>query len=93
MVYLIDLTDGSLIEIASTYNSQIKFGDDVITRIVYATEQNELAAIQNTVISDINMMISLLTQKHKINMDTVDSIVIAGNPTMTHLFFGLNRLP
>lgn len=90
VVYLIDLTDGSLIDIASTYNSQIKFGDDVITRIVYATEQNELAAIQDTVISDINMMISLIAQKHKINMDTVDSIVIAGNPTMTHLFFGLN---
>ncbi|MBI5676822.1 MAG: DUF4445 domain-containing protein [Nitrospirae bacterium] len=90
VVYLIDLTNGSLIDIASTYNSQIKFGDDVITRIVYATEQNELAAMQNTVISDINMMISLITQKHKINMDTVDSIVIAGNPTMTHLFFGLN---
>jgi uncharacterized 2Fe-2S/4Fe-4S cluster protein (DUF4445 family) len=90
VVYLIDLTDGRLLDIASTYNSQIKFGDDVITRIVYATEQNELAAMQNTVISDINMMITLITQKHKINMDTVDSIVIAGNPTMTHLFFGLN---
>ena len=90
VVYLIDLTDGSLLDIASTYNSQIKFGDDVITRIVYATEHGELAALQNTVISDINMMITLITQKHKINMDTVDSIVIAGNPTMTHLFFGLN---
>lgn len=90
VVYIIDLTDGSLLDIASTYNSQIKFGDDVITRIVYATEQNELAALQNTVVSDINMMISLITQKHKINMDSVDSFVIAGNPTMTHLFFGLN---
>ncbi len=90
VVYIIDLTDGGLLDIASTYNSQIKFGDDVITRIVYATEHNELSAIQNTVISDVNMMISLITQSHKISMDTIDSIVIAGNPTMTHLFFGLN---
>src|SRR4030067_3469575 len=40
--YLIALIDGSLVDIASTYNSQIRFGDDVITRIVYATEHNGL---------------------------------------------------
>jgi uncharacterized 2Fe-2S/4Fe-4S cluster protein (DUF4445 family) len=90
VLYLIDLTDGSLIDIASTYNSQIKFGDDVITRIVHATENNELGVMQQTVISDINMMLSLITQAHKINPEAVDSIVTAGNPTMTHLFFGLN---
>lgn len=90
VLYLIDLSDGSLIDIASTYNSQIRFGDDVITRIIHATEHNKLKSLQRAVISDINLMLSLLRQTHHISIDSIDSIVIAGNPTMTHLFFGLN---
>ncbi len=90
VLYLIDLTDGTLIDTASTYNSQIKFGDDVITRIVHATEHNALNSLNKSVISDINLLFSLLRKTHKVHIDSVDHIVIAGNPTMTHLFLGLN---
>jgi uncharacterized 2Fe-2S/4Fe-4S cluster protein (DUF4445 family) len=89
VLYLIDLTDGNLVDIASTYNSQIRFGDDVITRIVYATEHNELRSLNKTVITDINLMISLLRKTHHVNIDSIDILVIAGNTTMIHLFLGL----
>ncbi|MEK7823147.1 MAG: ASKHA domain-containing protein, partial [Nitrospirota bacterium] len=88
--YLIDLTDGSLIDIASTYNSQIRFGDDVITRIVYATEHNGLRNLNKTVITDINIFLSLFKKTHHIDSDSIDQFVIAGNTTMTHLFLGLD---
>src|SRR4030065_1801747 len=88
--YLIDLIDGNLIDIASTYNSQIRFGDDVITRIVYATEHNGLRNLNKTVISDINIFLSLLRKAHHIDSDSIDQFVIAGNTTMTHLFLGLD---
>lgn len=90
VVYLIDLTDGNLIDVASTYNSQIRFGDDVITRIVYATEHNALRSLNKTVITDINILFSLLRKTHHINIDSIDCFVIAGNTTMTHLFLGLD---
>ncbi len=90
VVYLIDMTDGSLVDIASTYNSQIRFGDDVITRIVHATEYNKLAELNKAVIDDINLMLSLILQNHQTGIDLIDNIVVAGNPTMTQLFFGLN---
>ena len=88
--YLIDLTTGNLVDIASTYNSQIRFGDDVITRIVYATEHNGLRNLNKTVITDINIFLSLFKKTHHIDSDSIDQFVIAGNTTMTHLFLGLD---
>lgn len=90
VVYLIDLNDGKLVDIASTYNSQMRFGDDVITRIVYIKEHNALRTLNRTVITDINILLSLLIKNHSINTDSIDSLVIAGNPTMTHIFLGLD---
>jgi len=90
VLYLINLIDGSLVDAASIYNSQIRFGDDVITRIVYATEHNELKGLKQAVIGDINIMLSMLLRRHGIGMDSVDQIVVAGNTTMTHLFLGLD---
>jgi uncharacterized 2Fe-2S/4Fe-4S cluster protein (DUF4445 family) len=90
VVYLIDLSDGHLVDIASIYNSQIRFGDDVITRIVHATEHNELKNLNRAVITDINDLISVLISNHKINIESVDCLVIAGNTTMTHFFLELD---
>lgn len=90
VLYLIDLTNGELVDVASVYNSQIKFGDDVITRIVHATEHNALGSLNKAVINDINTLLALLRKNHKINIDSIDQIVVAGNTTMTHLFLGLD---
>lgn len=90
VLYLIDLTNGDLIDTASTYNSQIRFGDDVITRIVNATEHNELRSIHKAVISDINELLSVLIRNHSVDVDSIDCFVVSGNTTMTHFFLGLD---
>jgi uncharacterized 2Fe-2S/4Fe-4S cluster protein (DUF4445 family) len=46
VVYLVDLKDGSLVDVGSTYNSQMRHGDDVITRIVHATEGGGLGELR-----------------------------------------------
>lgn len=90
VAYLIDLSNGDLADVASTYNSQIRYGDDVITRIVYAVEQNGLKHLHKTVIEDINIFLSLFRKTHHIDIDSIDNLVIAGNTTMMHLFLGLD---
>ena len=90
VVYLVDLTDGTLVDVASTYNSQIRFGDDVITRIVHATEHNEMENLHRAVISDINQLISILITNHEISAESIDCLVAAGNTTMTHFFLNLD---
>ncbi len=90
VLYLIDLNDGSLIDVASIYNSQIQFGDDVITRIVNATEHNQLRNIHHAIISDINNLLLLLLETHDLTKDSIDCFVAAGNTTMTQLFLNLD---
>ncbi|MBI5407845.1 MAG: DUF4445 domain-containing protein [Nitrospirae bacterium] len=90
VMFLIDLANGNLVDVASTYNSQIRYGDDVITRIVHATEHNKLKELNNAVLSDINTLLSTIRKKHRIDINSIDCFVVAGNTTMTHLFLGLD---
>ncbi|RJQ42933.1 MAG: DUF4445 domain-containing protein [Nitrospiraceae bacterium] len=90
VVFLVDLVTGKLIDVASTYNSQIRYGDDVITRIVHATEHNKLKELNDAVISDINTLLSVIIKNHHIDIESIDCLVFAGNTTMTHLFLGLD---
>lgn len=90
VVYFVDVEDGSIVDVGSTYNSQMRFGDDVITRIVYAAESNGLYELQEMVVSDVNDLIANISETHAIDEDEIESVVVAGNTTMSHLFWGLN---
>lgn len=90
VVYLVDMKDGHIIDRGSTYNAQVRCGDDVITRIVYATEMGGLQELQRLVIENVNTLISDMARKHGVAIDLIDNIVIAGNTTMTHLFYGID---
>jgi uncharacterized 2Fe-2S/4Fe-4S cluster protein (DUF4445 family) len=90
VVYLVEMKNGHVIGTASTYNSQVKCGDDIITRIVYATERNGLKELQDLVLGNINTMLAELAEKNGIPPGMIDYIVIAGNTTMTHLFYGID---
>lgn len=90
VVYLVDMTNGRVIGTASAYNSQGKCGDDVITRIVYATERNGLKELQELVIGNVNSMLADLSERNHIQPGMIDYIVVAGNTTMEHLFYGLD---
>jgi uncharacterized 2Fe-2S/4Fe-4S cluster protein (DUF4445 family) len=90
VVYLVDLSNGQIIGTASTYNSQVKCGDDVITRIVYATERNGLKELQDLAVGNINTMLADLAEKNSIPPGMIDYMVVAGNTTMMHLFYGID---
>ena len=90
VVYLIDLADGKLVDVGSTYNSQIRYGDDVITRIVHATEGGGLEELRGTVTADINNIAEAMIERHGINKEYIECAVISGNTTMSHIFWGLD---
>ncbi len=90
VVYLVDMTTGRVIGSASTYNGQGKCGDDVITRIVYATEKNGLQELQDLAVGNISALLTDLAEKHGVPSGMIDYLVVAGNTTMNHLFYGIN---
>lgn len=90
VIYLVDLVDGRLLDVGSTYNSQIRYGDDVITRIIYATERGGLDELREAIVSDINDLISPILERQGINRNDIESVIIAGNTTMSHIFWALD---
>jgi uncharacterized 2Fe-2S/4Fe-4S cluster protein (DUF4445 family) len=93
VVYLVDLADGRLIDVGSTYNSQIRYGDDVITRIVHATEGGGLNELRDVVVADINDLLRPLVERHSLDRNDIEAVVISGNTTMSQLFWGLDPAP
>ncbi len=86
---LINMDTGKIIDVASCYNSQINYGDDVITRIIYALEnQKGIEILRKSIIDDINALINTLLLRNKIGQ--ILYVIISGNTTMCHLFWGLN---
>ncbi len=90
VVYLVDMTNGHVVGTASTYNSQVKAGDDVISRIVYATEMNGLRELQAMAVDNISALLGDLAEKNHVKPGMIDYIVVAGNTTMEHLFYGID---
>lgn len=90
VVYLVNLLTGEIVDIGSTYNSQMRHGDDVITRIVHATEGGGLLELRDAVVADINTIVDSLKERHGIEICEIDAATISGNTTMSHIFWGLN---
>lgn len=90
VLYLINCYDGSLFDVGMTYNSQMRYGDDVITRIVHAAEGGGILELQDAIVDDINDMLLPILDRNNINRDDVVSAVISGNTTMSQLFWGLD---
>ncbi len=86
---LVDHQTGKLVARRADYNSQISYGEDVISRIVHAEKPKGLQLMHELVTNTINGLISKLLLKNDIRRDEITSITLAGNTTMTHFLLGL----
>ncbi|MFH1355459.1 MAG: ASKHA domain-containing protein [Candidatus Omnitrophota bacterium] len=82
---LVDLNNKKVLGTKATYNKQASFGSDVITRIIYAREEDGLEKLHHAVIDSMNHMIKGLIQEHSLDLNDVNCILCAGNTTMVHL--------
>lgn len=89
-INLVDLQNGTVVASNGDYNRQQKYGDDVINRIVYASEEpNGIETMQRAVLESLNDLIASMLKKHGIDAGQIAGAVVAGNTTMTHLFLGI----
>ena len=89
-VQLLDLAKGEIIGQAADYNGQLSYGDDVITRIVYSQKEGGLEKLQKAVATTINNVIHGLLKRHRLAVDEISHLTVAGNTTMTHLFYRID---
>jgi uncharacterized 2Fe-2S/4Fe-4S cluster protein (DUF4445 family) len=86
---LISLDSGQVLAERGDYNSQLIYGEDVISRMLAAEVAMGVEKLQERVAGTINSLIGLLLQDAGADPDEITSITIAGNTVMTHLFLGL----
>jgi uncharacterized 2Fe-2S/4Fe-4S cluster protein (DUF4445 family) len=86
---LLDMQSGEVLARTGDYNKQLGYGEDVISRIIYAEKPEGLQQLQSLVVQTINTLIDRLLKKTDISQDEINSITLAGNTTMTHLLLGL----
>jgi uncharacterized 2Fe-2S/4Fe-4S cluster protein (DUF4445 family) len=87
---LIDLNSGEVIAEGSGYNAQIGYGEDVISRMIYAARPGGLKTLQEKVVFTINGIIEEMCRKVVISPSDISYIMTAGNTVMAHLLLGIN---
>ena len=85
---LIDLMTGAVIGVRTALNPQAMHGADVMTRIQYALDASGLERQRELIRSELARMCSELAGE-----GAVESVMIAGNTPMMHLFAGYGVRP
>jgi len=94
VAYLVNLTNGSVIDVASDYNAQLPYGEDLISRIDYAVSKKDgLKVLQKAVVNTINGLVNLAADRNQIATSEILDFCVAGNTVMTYLLAGLDPKP
>ena len=86
----LDLLTGEVLAEHGEFNSQISYGEDVISRIIFAEKDDGLEILHQKVIEVINKINEKIIKKAKIGKHEVTTITLAGNSTMTQLLLKIN---
>lgn len=90
---LINLTNGNVIASDGMMNPQIRFGEDLMSRVSYVLMHPEGAhELTATVREGINDLVSKLAAAGKIETNEIVEIAVAANPIMHHLFLGVSPI-
>lgn len=90
VVQLVHLKSGKVHGVAGSHNLQARFGEDVISRMIYACGNEEgLHPLHAAIIENTNTLIKSLTAEKSVNPLDITSLVAAGNTTMIHLLLSL----
>ncbi len=89
-LFLVDLTDGKIKATASTFNQQLKGGQDIIARINYAQRPGGLEELHNLIIATVNTLIEKAASSARVSIEDIVYAFFSGNTTMIHLFLNLD---
>ena len=88
--YLNDVQTGEVLVAKGAVNSQIAYGEDIMSRITYVMEnKNGGEILRQIVTQDISQLVNELCAEAGCDSDNIAEAVIVGNTAMHHLFLGL----
>ena len=91
---LVDMESGKILAKGSSGNGQIRYGADVINRIVQQGRPGGKKNLQDAIIKEtLNPIIANLCKAAGVNARSILRLCVAANTTMNHLFVGVDAEP
>jgi uncharacterized 2Fe-2S/4Fe-4S cluster protein (DUF4445 family) len=90
--YLTDLNTGKVLITESMMNPQVRYGEDVMSRITYCmlNELTGLKELQDTIIEGLNTIAKQAAEKAGFTAEDISEMALVGNTAMHHLLLGIN---
>ena len=91
---LVDLENGKILAKGSSGNGQIRYGADVINRIIQQGREGGKKKLQDAIIKEtLSPIIATLCRTAGISARSILRLCVAANTTMNHLFVGVDAEP
>ena len=88
---LLDMATGEELAVAAQLNPQTRYGDDVLSRIVFARDNpHGLAQLQQCVVAAIDQLIGQLCSQAGLRRSDIYQLTFSGNTTMEHLLCAID---
>ncbi|MEO3385593.1 ASKHA domain-containing protein [Mesorhizobium sp. CAU 1741] len=90
-MHLVSLLSGRVVATSGTSNPQIRFGEDLMSRVSYVMMNPEGRQAMTTAVREaINGLVSKVCAEGGVSADDILDAVFVGNPIMHHLFLGID---
>ncbi|UCD99203.1 MAG: DUF4445 domain-containing protein [Chloroflexota bacterium] len=91
VVHLCDLRTGQVVATQSAMNPQVRYGEDLMSRISYAnSEPQGLQRMNRLIIQTLNELAEKATNIVDLSNQDVTDVVIVGNTVMHHILLGIH---
>ncbi len=87
---LVDLEKGEVIDRLSLPNPQLPYGEDILSRILYAGDANNRKTLQQLLLDTLNAGFGSMLARHGFSSGNARALVVAGNTAMSHFLLGLD---
>lgn len=84
-VAIVDLASGDTVASAAEYNSQIAYGEDVISRVIHASKASGLSELHDAAVETVRALTLKACENGGVSANDIVLYLAAGNTVMTHL--------
>ncbi|MCK5430928.1 MAG: DUF4445 domain-containing protein [Anaerolineales bacterium] len=88
-LWLVNLITGDVCAQVAEYNGQIARGEDVVSRIIFASKNGGGEHLRDLVLETINELLVRACKRTNVNPGEIYKATVAGNSTMMHLLLGI----
>ena len=90
-MHLVSLLSGRIVASSGTSNPQIRFGEDLMSRVSYVMMNPDGREAMTRAVRDaVNTLIGKVCEEGGVDRHDIFDLVFVGNPIMHHLFLGID---